>query len=72
VVRRLLHNALRVNEACAAGIADLGEDCGHRVIGVVRKGTRKEKIPLTAVTMAALEAYWPTGLTAPECPAGGS
>jgi hypothetical protein len=38
-------------------IADLGEDCGHRVIGVVRKGARKAKIPLTAATMAALEAY---------------
>jgi integrase/recombinase XerD len=28
VVRLLLHNALRVDEACAADIADLGEDSG--------------------------------------------
>ena len=57
VVRLLLHNALRVDEACAAGIADLGEDSGHRVLRVVRKGARKAKIPLTPATVAALEAY---------------
>ena len=54
MVRLLLHNAVRVDEACAAGIADLGEDCGLRV---VRKGARKAKIPLTAATVAALDAY---------------
>jgi len=57
VVRLLLHNALRVDEACAADIADLGEDSGHRVLRVVRKGARKAKIPLTPATVAALEAY---------------
>ena len=53
----LLHNALRVDETCAADIADLGEDSGHRVLRVVRKGARKAKIPLTPATVAALEAY---------------
>jgi integrase/recombinase XerD len=48
---------LRVDEACAADIADLGEDSGHRVLQVVRKGARKPKVPLTPATMAALEAY---------------
>jgi integrase/recombinase XerD len=33
VARLPLHNAVRVDEACAVGIADLGENCGHRVIG---------------------------------------
>jgi integrase/recombinase XerD len=56
-VRLSLHNALRVDETCAADIADLGEDAGHRVLRVVRKGARKAKIPLTPATMAALEAY---------------
>jgi site-specific recombinase XerD len=56
VVRLLLHNALRVDEACAADIADLGEDSGHRVLRVVRKGARKAKIPLTPATVAALDA----------------
>ena len=57
VLRLLLHNALRVDEACAADIADLGEDSGHRVLRVVRKGARKAKVPLTPATVAALEAY---------------
>jgi len=57
VIRLLLHNALRVDEACAADIADLGEDCGHRVLRVTRKGARKAKVPLTPATVAALEAY---------------
>jgi integrase/recombinase XerD len=57
VVRLLLHNALRVDEACTADIADLGEDSGHRVLHVVRKGARKAKVPLTPATVAALEAY---------------
>ena len=56
VVRLLLHNALRVDEACAADIADLG-DCGHRALRVVRKGARKAKVPLTPATAAALETY---------------
>ena len=57
VVRLLLHNALRVDEACAADVADLGEDSGHRVLRVTRKGARKAKVPLTPATMAALDAY---------------
>jgi integrase/recombinase XerD len=57
VVRLLLHNALRVDEVCTADVADLGEDSGHRVLRVVRKGARKAKIPLTPATVAALEAY---------------
>jgi len=57
VIRLLLHNALRVDEACAADIANLGEDSGHRVLRVTRKGARKAKVPLTPATTAALEAY---------------
>ncbi len=57
VVRLLLHNALRVDEACAADVADLGTDAGHRVLRVTRKGARKAKVPLTPATVAALDAY---------------
>jgi len=57
VVRLLLHNALRVDEACAADVAGLGDDAGHRVLRVVRKGSRTAKIPLTPATVAALDAY---------------
>jgi site-specific recombinase XerD len=57
VIRLLLHNALRVGEACAADIADLGADAGHRVLRVTRKGARKAKVPLTPATAAVLDAY---------------
>jgi site-specific recombinase XerD len=57
VIRLLLHNGLRVDEACAADVADLGTDTGHRVLRVVRKGARKARIPLTPATGAALDAY---------------
>ena len=38
VIRLLVHNALRVDEACAADVTDLGADAGHRVLRVTRKG----------------------------------
>ena len=57
VIRLLVHNALRVDEACAADVADLGADAGHRVLRVLRKGARKARIPLAPATAAALDAY---------------
>jgi integrase len=57
VIRLLLHNGLRVDEACAADVADLGTDTGHRVLRVTRNGARKARIPLTPATVAALDAY---------------
>jgi Phage integrase family len=57
VIRLLLHNALRVDEACAADVADLGADAGHRVLRVMRKGARKAEVPLTPATGAALDVY---------------
>jgi site-specific recombinase XerD len=57
VIRLLLHNALRVDEACAADVTDLGADAGHRVLRVTRKGARRARVPLTPATGAALDAY---------------
>jgi site-specific recombinase XerD len=57
VVRLLLYNALRVDEACTADLASLGEDKGHRVVTVLGKGGRKVKVPLTPGTCGALDAY---------------
>jgi integrase/recombinase XerD len=70
VIRLLLHNALRVDAACAADIADLGEDSGHRVLHVVRKAARKAKVTLTPATVAALEAYLARRRTHTAIPAG--
>src|SRR5262249_58491999 len=74
-VRLLLHNALRVDEACAVDVADLGTDAGHRVLRVTRKGARKAKVPMTPATAAALDAYLAArparaGLGSAAAPAG--
>ncbi len=78
VVRLLLHNALRVDEACAADVAYLGEDCGHRVLRVVREGARKAKIPLTPGSRSPRPPWrpwmptWRRGRSGPGWGSGGS
>ena len=57
VIRLLLHNALRVDEALGADIADLGTDRGHQVLTVLGKGNRRAKVALTPGTLTALHAY---------------
>jgi integrase/recombinase XerD len=57
VIRLLLHNALRVDEALGADIADLGSDRGHQVLTVLGKGNRRAKVPLTPATLGALHLY---------------
>jgi integrase len=44
VIRLLLHNALRVDEALGADITDLGSDRGHQVLTVLGKGNRRAKV----------------------------
>jgi integrase/recombinase XerD len=50
----LLLNGLRVSEACAADVTDLGDERGHRVLSVVRKGGRREGVPLAPRTVGAV------------------
>jgi site-specific recombinase XerD len=57
IIRLLLHNGLRVDELCAADIADLGHDRGHRTLAVVRKGARPARVPLAPSTTAAIDTY---------------
>ena len=61
LVRLLLHTALRVDEALAADVTDLGMAPGrertHRTLGVVRKGGRRAVVVLAPDTSAALEAH---------------
>ena len=52
-VRLLLHNALRVDEACTAEVAALGEDSGHRVLRVVHKGLGDLDVAAAEVTNSA-------------------
>jgi integrase/recombinase XerD len=57
VIRLLLHNALRVDEALGADLADLGTDRGHQVLTVLGKGNRRAKVALTPGTLGALHTY---------------
>jgi integrase len=57
VIRLLLHNALRVDEALGADITDLGSDRGHQVLTVLGKGNRRAKVALTPGTLGALHLY---------------
>jgi integrase/recombinase XerD len=39
-------NGLRVSEACATNVEDLGFDRGHRTLRIIRKGNKPAVIPL--------------------------
>ena len=53
----LLLNGLRVSEVCTALVSDLSSERGHRVLVVVRKGGRRDLVPLAPRTLAAVEAH---------------
>jgi len=53
----LLLNGLRVSEVCVASVEDLAVERGHRVLTVVRKGGRRDLVPLAPRTVAAVEAH---------------
>jgi site-specific recombinase XerD len=45
-------NGLRVSEACAADVVDLGVERAHRVLSVVGKGGQRRLVPLAPQTSA--------------------
>ncbi len=53
----LLLNGLRVSEVCTARVADLFSERGHRVLVLVRKGGRRDLVPLAPRTLAAVEEH---------------
>ena len=53
----LLLNGLRVSEVCTALVSDLSSERGHRVLVVVRKGGRRDLVPLAPRTLAAVEQH---------------
>ena len=46
---------LRIFEACAADIADVGEEHGHRVLRVIGKGSKVVLVPLPPAVGRAIE-----------------
>jgi integrase len=49
-------NGLRVSEACAADVADLGLERAHRVLAIIGKGNQRTLVPLAPRTAAAIDA----------------
>ena len=48
-------NGLRISEACSANIDDLGVELGHRTLTVVRKGGKRQTVPLSPKTARAVD-----------------
>jgi len=53
----LLHNGLRVSEACGARVEDLDVDRGHRVLRGAGKAGKRWTATLTPTTVAVLDRY---------------
>lgn len=51
----MLLNGLRVSEACNADVENLGVELGHRTLTIVRKGGKRQKLPLAPKTAQAVE-----------------
>jgi site-specific recombinase XerD len=56
-VSLLAGNGLRVSEALALDVADVGAERGHRTVQITRKGGKKATVPLAPPVADALDAY---------------
>lgn len=65
LVTLLAHNGLRIGEALAADVEDLGAERGHRVLRVTRMGGRRATVALAPVTARALDDYLAGRTTGP-------
>lgn len=50
-------NGLRVSEALAASVPDLGSSGGHRTLRVTRKGRKRGVVPLAPAVVEAIEDF---------------
>lgn len=58
-------NGLRISEALGAGVEDMGDERGHRVLYVTRKGGKKATVPLAPRTAEAVDGYVGVRTTGP-------
>jgi integrase/recombinase XerD len=56
LVALLALNGLRISEALAADVTDLGDERGHRTLRIVGKGAKIATVPLAPRTAAAVDA----------------
>lgn len=57
LIHLLLSNGLRIGEALAADITDLGQHDGHRTLSITRKGGVRALIPLAPPVAHAITTY---------------
>lgn len=57
LVHVLLSTGVRVSEACSADVRHLGHDRGQRTLSVVRKGGKKDRLPVPPPYIDVLDAY---------------
>jgi site-specific recombinase XerD len=57
LIRLLVTTGLRVDELTAADVTDLSIERGHRVVRVIRKGSRKARLVIPPTTWSSLEIY---------------
>jgi integrase/recombinase XerD len=57
LVRLLDADGLRVSEVCAADVTDLGRDRQHRTITVIRKGGKRQRLPIPTNAATAIDRY---------------
>jgi integrase/recombinase XerD len=57
LVTLLAHNGLRIGEALAVDVEDLGTERGHRTLRITRKGGRRATVVLAPVTARAIDDY---------------
>jgi integrase/recombinase XerD len=65
LVTLLAHNGLRIGEALAANVEDLGTERGHQVLRITRKGGRRAMVALAPVTARALDDHLAGRTTGP-------
>ncbi|MET9119915.1 tyrosine-type recombinase/integrase [Streptomyces sp. NPDC004528] len=57
IVHTLLLTGMRVSEMVNAAVEDLGEERGHRVLNIVRKGGKRQTLVIPPSASAALDTY---------------
>jgi site-specific recombinase XerD len=57
IVRLLAETGMRVGELCGAQVTDLGMTSGHHVLGVTRKGGKRQELPIAAATRERVGDY---------------
>lgn len=57
MVRLLLGLGLRVSELCDADVSDMRTDGARRTLRVTRKGGKRQRLPIPALAVVALDAY---------------